>query len=89
MNANGFINLRITKMKKISIEHNFGGGWRIEVPIRDMSAVIAEAIQDSDTLLSVDSVVMKYDGLPSVIYAKGDSRYERELKDIIREFANK
>ena len=40
-------------MKKISIEHNFGGGWRIEVPSRDMSAVIAEAIQDSDTLLSV------------------------------------
>ena len=63
-------------MKKISIEHNFGGGWRIEVPSRDMSAVIAEAIQDSDTLLSV-------------IYVKGDSRYERELKDIIREIANK
>lgn len=40
-------------MKKISIEHNFGGGWRIEVPSRDMSAIIAEAIQDSDTLLSV------------------------------------
>ena len=76
-------------MKKISIEYNFGGGWRIEVPIRDMSAVIAEAIQDSDTLLSVDSVVMKYGGLPSVIYVKGDSRYERELKDIIREIANK
>ena len=76
-------------MKKISIEYNFGGGWRIEVPIRDMSAVIAEAIQDSDTLLSVDSVVMKYGRLPSVIYVKGDSRYERELKDIIREIANK
>ena len=44
-------------MKKISIEHNFGGGWRIEVPIRDMSAVIAEAIQDSDTLLSVIYVI--------------------------------
>ena len=89
MNANGFINLRITKMKKIRIESLFGGGWRIEVPSRAMSAVIAEAIQDSDTLLSVDSVVMKYGGLPSVIYVKGDSRYERELKDIIREIANK
>ena len=44
-------------MKKISIEHNFGGGWRIEVPSRDMSAVIAEAIQDSDTLLSVIYVI--------------------------------
>ena len=76
-------------MKKISVERHFGGGWRIEVPSRDMSAVIAEAIQDSDTLLSVDSVVMKYGGLPSVINVKGDSRYERELKDIIREFANK
>ena len=76
-------------MKKISIEHNFGGGWRIEVPSRNMSAEIAEAIQDSATLLSVDSVVMNYDWLPSVIYVKGDSRYERELKDIIREFANK
>ena len=76
-------------MKKISIEHNFGGGWRIEVPSRAMSAVIAEAIQDSDTLLFVDSVVMKYGGLPSVINVKGDSRYERELKEIIREIANK
>ena len=76
-------------MKKISIEHNFGGGWRIEVPSRNMSAEIAEAIQDSATLLSVDSVVINYDWLPSVIYVKGDSRYERELKDIIREFANK
>ena len=76
-------------MKKISIEYNFGGGWRIEVHSRDMSAVIAEAIQDSDTLLYVDSVSLKYGGLPSVIYVKGDSRYERELKDIIREFANK
>ena len=44
-------------MKKISIEHNFGGGWRIEVPSRDMSAVIAEAIQDSETLLSVIYVI--------------------------------
>ena len=76
-------------MKKISIEHNFGGGWRIEVRSRSMSAVIAEAIQDSDTLLFVDSVSLKYGGLPSVINVKGDSRYERELKDIIREFANK
>jgi len=32
---------------------------------------------------------MKYGGLPSVINVKGDSRYERELKDIIREIANK
>ena len=76
-------------MKKISVERHFGGGWRIEVPSRSMSAVIAEAIQDSDTLLFVDSVVMKYGGLPSVINVKGDSRYERELKEIIREFANK
>ena len=76
-------------MKRIRIEHNFGGGWRIEVFSRDMAAVIAEAIQYSDTLLYVDSVVMKYGGLPSVIYVKGDSRYERELKDIIREIVNK
>lgn len=76
-------------MKKISVERHFGGGWRIEVPSRAMATVIADAIQDSDTLLFVDSVVMNYGGLPSVITVKGDSRYERELKDIIREFANK
>lgn len=76
-------------MKEIIVERHFGGGWRIEVPSRAMSAVIAEAIQDSDTLLFVDSVVMKYGGLPSVITVKGDSRYERELKDIIREIDNK
>ena len=76
-------------MEIISVERNFGGGWRIEVPSRAMSAVIAEAIQDSDTLLFVDSVSLKYGGLPSVINVKGDSRYERELKEIIREIANK
>lgn len=76
-------------MKKISVERHFGGGWRIEVPIRAMAVVIADTIQDSATLLFVDSVSLKYDRLPSVIIVKGDSRYERELKDIIREFANK
>ena len=74
---------------EVMIERHFGGGWRIEVPSRAMAAVIADAIQDSDTLLFVDSVSLMYGGLPSVIIVKGDSRYERELKEIIREIANK
>ena len=54
-------------MEIISVERHFGGGWRIEVPSRAMSAVIAEAIQDSDTLLFVDSVVMKYGGFSALL----------------------
>ncbi|HOU67621.1 MAG TPA: hypothetical protein PKW49_03430 [Paludibacteraceae bacterium] len=76
--------------KRATITRNIlGGGWRIEVHSRIMAVTIAEKVQDSDTPLFVDNVVLKYGcAAPSVVTVKGDRCYEQDLKEIVNDLYN-
>ena len=58
-------------------------GWTIDVPSRALAMLIAEKIQDSDSLLFVKEVTMRYGNYSSITVA-GDSRYENELESIVK-----
>lgn len=69
--------------KWATIQKRLLGGWTVEVQGRIAAVKLAERIQDSDALLFVDEVRIRFGCRPSVITVKGDRRYEPELLKII------
>ena len=55
----------------------------MEVQGRKAAVTLAERIQESDALLFVDEVRLRFGCRPSVITVKGDLRYAPELIKII------
>lgn len=78
------LNLGNAKCKGVTIQKRMlKGGWTVEVQGRKAAVRLAECIQDSDELLFVDEVRLRFGSRPSVITVKGDRRYEPELLEII------
>ena len=71
------------KCKGATIQKRLIGGWTVEVQGRMAAAKLAERIQESDALLFVDEVRLRFGCRPSAITVKGDRRYEPELLKII------
>ena len=71
------------KCKGVTIQKRLIGGWTVEVQGRMAAVKLAERIQESDALLFVDEVRLRFGCRPSVITVKGDRRYEPELLEII------
>ena len=71
------------KCKVATIQKRLTGGWTVEVQGRMAATKLAERIQDSDALLFVDEVRLRFGCRPSTIMVRGKLRYEPELLKII------
>ena len=71
------------KCKGATIQKRLDDGWTVEVQGRKAAVTLAERIQESDALLFVDDVTIRFGCRPSVITVKGDRRYAPELLEII------